>query len=52
MQKIVDVEYDPVEEMVYWMDAELKRIRRARLNGTGFEVSLFAQPIYQDFRIS
>ena len=38
IQRIVDVEYDPVELMVYWMDQEMHRIRRSRLNGSDFEV--------------
>jgi hypothetical protein len=40
-QRIVDVDYDPVDGLVYWIDREVQKIRRCRLNGSEFMVSLF-----------
>ena len=34
----VDVDYDPIDAMVYWTDTGLSTISRAFLDGSGFEV--------------
>ncbi|XP_022088888.1 uncharacterized protein LOC110978300 isoform X2 [Acanthaster planci] len=36
----IDVDYDPVDAMVYWTDIQLSTISRAFLDGSGFEVVL------------
>ncbi|KAI6189506.1 Low-density lipoprotein receptor repeat class B containing protein [Aphelenchoides bicaudatus] len=33
-QKIVDVDYDPIESLIYWIDQEAQKIRRCKLDGT------------------
>jgi len=41
----VAVEYDPVDQHVYWTDDEMQSIRRASLDGTGLVdlIRFFAQ---------
>ena len=34
---IIDVDYDPLRESVYWLDSAKGEVRRSFLNGSGFE---------------
>uniref|UniRef100_A0A914R0S3 Uncharacterized protein n=1 Tax=Panagrolaimus davidi TaxID=227884 RepID=A0A914R0S3_9BILA len=35
---IIDVDYDPLREIVYWLDSAKGEVRRSFLNGTNFEI--------------
>lgn len=37
----VAVDYDPVEDKIYWTDVTLKRVARAFPNGSSFEVMAY-----------
>jgi len=43
----IAVEYDPVEQYVYWTDDEMQSIRRAFLDGTGQRFLLLSVYIRQ-----
>lgn len=32
----IAIDYDPVEDQVYWTDDEVRAIKRAYLDGTGY----------------
>jgi len=36
----IALDYDPVDQMVYWTDDKLHAIRRSRLNGTGIVLQI------------
>jgi hypothetical protein len=39
-QKIVGVDYDPIDSFIYWIDQEAQKFRRCRLDGAHFNVNL------------
>ncbi len=36
--RAVDVDYDPVDRFIYWIDGERQRIRRCHFDGSSLEV--------------
>lgn len=48
LQKIIDLDYDPIDSMIYWIDKEVYKIRKCKIDGTGFMVYLtyIIQQIY------
>ncbi|XP_025837382.1 low-density lipoprotein receptor-related protein 6 [Agrilus planipennis] len=44
----IAVDYDPVEDYIYWTDDEVKKIQRARLNGTNQTDVIVSEISYPD----
>lgn len=42
----VAIDYDPVEDYVYWTDDEIKAIRRVKLDGTGKGSLMFSSLLH------
>lgn len=48
LKHAIAIDFDPIDEMLYWTDEKVHKIRRAYLNGTGQEDIITAEVISPD----